>query len=64
MNPALKQAHLQTAQCQPADQSLQKSLLFHPERKTKNLPCFAKIKSADTQTDLQKQVDKEAKTID
>jgi len=29
MKPTLKQAHLQTAQCQPADQSLQKSLLCH-----------------------------------
>ncbi len=29
MRPTLKQAHLQTTQCQPADQSLQKSLHCH-----------------------------------
>ncbi len=44
MNPALKQAHLQTAQCQPADQSLQKSLLFHPEKKNKKIsPASQKL---------------------
>ena len=44
MNPARKQAHLQTAQCQPADQSLQKSLLFHPEKKNKKIsPASQKL---------------------
>ena len=41
MNPTLKQAHLQTAQCHHADQSLQKSLLFtNPREKEilKNAP--------------------------
>lgn len=38
MNLALKQAHLQTAQYQPTVQSLQKSLLFHPEKKNKKIP--------------------------
>jgi hypothetical protein len=37
MNPDAKQAHLQTAQSQPANQSLQKSLLCPPE-KTRNIP--------------------------
>ena len=35
--PDVKQAHLQTAKCQPANQSLQKSLLCQPDKKTKNL---------------------------
>ena len=34
----VKQAHLQTAKCQPANQSLQKSLLCQPAKKQKISP--------------------------
>ncbi|MCO6464805.1 MAG: hypothetical protein J5I52_11725 [Saprospiraceae bacterium] len=44
MNPTLKQAHLQTAQCHHADQSLQKSLLCPPKKKNKKIsPASQKL---------------------
>ena len=36
----VKQAHLQTAECQLTNQSLQRACFAHPERKTKNLPSL------------------------
>lgn len=44
MNPDVKQAHLQTAQCQLTNQSLQKSLLCPPGKKNKKSPLLRKIK--------------------
>jgi hypothetical protein len=38
----VKQAHLQTAKCQPANQSLQKSLLCQPAKKQKISPLKEK----------------------
>lgn len=50
MNPTLKQAHLQTAQCQPAVQSLQKSLLCQRRQKLFliNSPTLQKNKNTPT----------------
>jgi len=53
--PTLKQAHLQTAQCQPSNQSLQKSLLCQRQEKNKKNSSFAKNKSADTLKLIDKQ---------
>lgn len=52
ISPKLKQAHLQAAASPRSNQSLQKSLLCRRQEKNKkNLPRFAKIKSADTLSD-------------
>jgi len=40
----VKQAHLQTAKCHHANQSLQKSLLCQPGNKNKKSPLSTKIK--------------------
>ena len=45
MNPDVKQAHLQTAQCQLTNQSLQKSLLCPPGKKNKKSPPLKKNKT-------------------
>lgn len=47
MNPDVKQAHLQTAQCQLTNQSLQKSLLC-PPGKNKKSPPLKKNKTLPT----------------
>jgi hypothetical protein len=48
MNPDVKQAHLQTAQCQLTNQSLQKSLLCPPGKKNKKSPPLKKNKTLPT----------------
>jgi len=57
--PSLKQAHLQVAASLRSIQSLQKSLLCQRSEKNKKIPRFAKIKSADTQCDTIKLIDKQ-----
>ncbi|HBX52612.1 MAG: hypothetical protein A2W98_14570 [Bacteroidetes bacterium GWF2_33_38] len=51
--PDVKQAHLQTAKCHPANQSLQKSLLCQPAKKNKKSSPLFKNKTLQThnQTD-------------
>jgi hypothetical protein len=61
MNIAHKQAHLQTAQCRPADQNLQKCFLFHPEKKNKKIsPVSQKLnlptRKLTDQTELTKKL--------
>jgi hypothetical protein len=47
-NPALKQAHLQAAASPRSNQSLQKSLLFPPQKKNKKSPISKKNKTSPT----------------
>jgi hypothetical protein len=46
--PDAKQAHLQTAKCHPANQSLQKSLLCQPAKKNKKSSLSLKNKTLQT----------------
>ena len=46
--PDVKQAHLQTAECQLTNQSLQKSLLCPPGKKNKKSPPLKKNKTLPT----------------
>jgi len=46
--PDVKQAHLQTAKCHPANQSLQKSLLCQPAKKNKISSLSLKNKTLQT----------------
>ncbi len=46
--PDVKQAHLQTAKCHPANQSLQKSLLCQPAKKNKKSSLSLKNKTLQT----------------